>query len=159
MPTMRTAGLLHTHCRAMLTSHQPHHQQTQCSMPTHPRCHQNNFQRRGHHILTPRSPPSLNRRRKQTPDHRGRPRSIHPPTITRSRIPLTKQQQQPPLTTDWLNPPTHNNPHPRRNRRVDVSIDTKTLPKQRAASIHDEEGAVAPGIFRLGPSRKKTSTA
>ena len=55
-----------------------------------------------------------------------------------------KQQQQPPLTTDWLNPPTHNTPHPRRNRRVDVSIDTKTLPTQGAAATHDEEGAVAP---------------
>ena len=35
-------------------------------------------------------------------------------------------------------------PLPRRNRRVDVSIDTKTLPRQKAAAIHDEEGAVAP---------------
>ncbi len=35
-------------------------------------------------------------------------------------------------------------PPPRRNRRVDVSIDTKTLSTQGAATIHDEEGAVAP---------------
>ena len=35
-------------------------------------------------------------------------------------------------------------PLPRRNRRVDVSIDTKTLPRQGAATIHDEEGAVGP---------------
>ncbi len=49
------------------------------------------------------------------------------------------------LTTDWLNhhslPTT---PHPQRNRRVDMSIDMKTLPPQGAATIHDEEGAAAP---------------
>jgi hypothetical protein len=69
------------------------------------------------------------------------------------------QPQQTPLTTDWLTHMKPDTPHPCRNRRVDVSIDTKTPPpRQGAAAIHDEEGAVAPGIFRLGPSRKKTST-
>ena len=55
-----------------------------------------------------------------------------------------QQQQQQPLTTDWLNnsPPT--TPPPRYNRRVDVSIATKTLPLQGTTTIHDEEGAVAP---------------
>jgi hypothetical protein len=55
-----------------------------------------------------------------------------------------QQQQQPLFTIDWLNhaPPT--TPPPRRNRRVDVSTDTNTLPPQGAAAIHDEEGKVAP---------------
>ncbi len=56
----------------------------------------------------------------------------------------SQQQQQPPLTTDWLNQHTHTTSHPRRNRKVDVSIDTKTLPTQGAAAIRDEEGAAAP---------------
>jgi hypothetical protein len=49
-----------------------------------------------------------------------------------------------PFTTDWLNhtPPTA--PPPRWNRRVDVSIDTKTLPTHGAAAMYDVEGVVAP---------------
>jgi len=35
-------------------------------------------------------------------------------------------------------------PPPRRNRKVDVSIDTKALPTQGATRMHDEEGAAAP---------------
>jgi hypothetical protein len=56
----------------------------------------------------------------------------------------SQQPQQPPLTTDWLSNMKPDTPPPRRNRRVDVSIDTKALPTQGAATIHDEEGAVAP---------------
>jgi hypothetical protein len=54
------------------------------------------------------------------------------------------QPQQTPLTTDWLTHMKPDTPLPRRNRRVDVSIDTKTLPRQGASTIYDEEGAVAP---------------
>jgi hypothetical protein len=55
-----------------------------------------------------------------------------------------QQQQQTPFTTDWLShtPPTA--PPPRRNRRLDVSIDTKTLPTHGVAAMHDEEGVAAP---------------
>ncbi len=35
--------------------------------------------------------------------------------------------QTPPSNTNWLNDPPHTAPTPQRNRRVDVSIDTKTL--------------------------------
>jgi hypothetical protein len=56
----------------------------------------------------------------------------------------SQQPQQTPLTIDWLAHMKPDTPHPRRNRRDDVSIDTKTLSKQGAATIQDEEGAVAP---------------
>ncbi len=39
---------------------------------------------------------------------------------------------------------SRNAPTPQRNRWVDVSIDTKTLPSQGVAVIHDEEGKKAP---------------
>jgi hypothetical protein len=66
----------------------------------------------------------------------------HP--IDSGKIKHRSSGKQPPLAIDWLNQPTHSTPHPRRTRRVDVSIDTKTLPILGAAAINDEEGAVAP---------------
>jgi hypothetical protein len=66
----------------------------------------------------------------------------------------TTQTHRP--NTDWLNDPPHTAPRPRRNRLVDVSIDTKTLPSQGVAAILDEEGTKPPGTFRHGYYRKKT---
>ena len=56
----------------------------------------------------------------------------------------SQQPHPPPLTTDWLTHKKPDTPPPRRNRKVDVSIDTKALPTQGAARMHDEEGAAAP---------------
>ena len=52
------------------------------------------------------------------------------------------QPLSPPHNTEWLAPP---GPPPtlRRNRRVDVSIDTKTLSMQGYAAQYDEEGVPA----------------
>ena len=61
-----------------------------------------------------------------------------------------------PPNTDWLSDPSHTALIPQRHRRVDVSIDTKTLLSQGVAVRHDEEGTKPPGTFRHGLSRTKT---
>jgi len=53
------------------------------------------------------------------------------------------QQSPPPHDTEWLAPSGH--PHMlHKNRRVNVSIDTKTLPVQEDAERYDEEGVATP---------------
>ena len=52
--------------------------------------------------------------------------------------------QSTPSNTEWLTEPPHTAPTPQRNRRVDVSIDTKTLLPQGEGEKHDEEGTKAP---------------
>ncbi len=64
--------------------------------------------------------------------------------------------QTPTPITDLLSDPPHTAPTPHRNRRVDVSRDTHTLPSKGVAAIHDEEGTKAPGTPRHWYSRKKT---
>jgi hypothetical protein len=52
--------------------------------------------------------------------------------ITELTAPTSNDQdlitQTPPPDTEWLNYPRHTAPTPQRNRRVDVSIDTKLFP-------------------------------
>ena len=45
---------------------------------------------------------------------------------------------------DWLSDSPRTTLTTQRNRRVDVSIDTKTLPSQGVDAIHDEEGTKPP---------------
>ena len=59
--------------------------------------------------------------------------------------PRTQEDLTPSLShdTEWL-APTGTPPMLHRNRRVDVSIDTKTLPPQGEAETWGEEGVAAP---------------
>ncbi len=63
-------------------------------------------------------------------------------TPTRKDQDLTTQSPLPNI--DWLSDSPRNAPTPQRNCRVDVSINTKTLPSQGVATIHDKEGKKAP---------------
>jgi hypothetical protein len=63
-------------------------------------------------------------------------------TLTSDEQDLTTQT--PPPNTDWLSNPPLTPFTPQRNRRVDVSIDTKTLLIQGEGEKYDEEGTKAP---------------
>ena len=67
------------------------------------------------------------------------------------------QPSPPPHIAAWPAPPG-SHPTLRRNRRVGVSIDTKTLPMQGEAARYDEEGLAAPGTYRLGSSNQEACT-
>jgi ribonuclease HI len=63
-------------------------------------------------------------------------------TLTSDEQDLTTQT--PPPNTDWLSNPPLTPFTPQRNRRIDVSIDTKTLLIQGEGEKYDEEGTKAP---------------
>ena len=67
--------------------------------------------------------------------------------------------QTPPPNMDWLSNPPPTAFTSQRNRRVDVSIDTKTLLLQGEGENTTKKARRPPGTFRHGYYRKKTLTA